>query len=209
MDVSSEDLSWLSQRIGVFDPRAKTAAKTALSSSSSIVDQPEAGIVVEPTGVSAAVATISTGPVIALVGWPTGRHHSLIKAAEARLAVQDGAGEIWLAVDADVLAAGESGASAVMADIIAVSQVVDAPARMGVVCEGSVDKQMLDALARMAERVDAAVLAVAAGAELPETTCELAVYGADTLEGAVDALYAGAQRVFVTPAGRSGEHSPR
>ena len=201
MDVSSEDLSWLSQRIGVFDPRAKTAP------SSSIVDQPEAGIVVEPTGVAAAAGPIA--PVIALVGWPTGRHHSLIKAAEARLAVQDGAGEIWLAVDADVLAAGESGASAVMADIIAVSQVVDAPARMGVVCEGSVDKQMLDALARMAERVDAAVLAVAAGAELPETTCELAVYGADTLEGAVDALYAGAQRVFVTPAGRSGEHSPR
>ena len=200
MGLSSEDLSWLSQRIGVFDPRAKTAP------SSSIVDQPEAGVVVEPTGVAAAGPI---APVIALVGWPTGRHHSLIKAAEARLAVQDGAGEIWLAVDADLLAAGESGASAVMADIIAVSQVVDAPARMGVVCEGSVDKQMLDALARMAERVDAAVLAVAAGAELPETACELAVYGEDTLEGAVDALYAGVQRVFVTPAGRSSEHSPR
>ncbi|MDK8797932.1 hypothetical protein QP994_08575 [Corynebacterium sp. MSK044] len=191
MDVSAEDLAWLSQRIGVFDPGAKAP------SSSSIIDDPQAGLVVEPTGVAGSAA-----PVIALVGWPTGRHHSLIKAAEARLAVQEGAGEIWLAVDTDLLVAGDnSSASAVLADIIAVSQVVDEPARVGVVA-GSVDKQKIEALARIAQRAEVAVLAVPAGADLPSTACELAVYGVETLEGAVDALYAGAHRVFITPASR-------
>lgn len=188
MEISAEDVAWLSKRIGVFDPGAKAP------SDSFNVQDPQAGIVVEPTGVASAAA-----PVIALVGWPTGRHHSLIKAAEARMAVQEGATEIWLAVDLDLLA---TDTSAVLADIIAVSQVVDEPARLGVVCTGDVDKQKIEALARIAERADVAVLAVAAGVGLPDTTSELVVYGVSTLEGAVDALYAGAKRVFATPAAR-------
>ncbi|HZK32481.1 MAG TPA: hypothetical protein VFC72_06180 [Corynebacterium sp.] len=65
---------------------------------------------------------------LAAVGYPTGRHHSLIKAAEARLAVEYGAAEIWLAVD-------EQGtdANARLADIVAVRQAVPAPVRLQVI----------------------------------------------------------------------------
>ncbi|WP_435868813.1 deoxyribose-phosphate aldolase [Corynebacterium stationis] len=37
--------------------------------------------------------------VVSVAGYPTGRHHTLIKASEARLAVQSGAEEIWVSVD--------------------------------------------------------------------------------------------------------------
>lgn len=191
MELPHSDLAWLAERVGVFGRANKH---------SSLIDDPQAGTIVEPTAVAAAARNSS--PVIALVGWPTGRHHSLIKAAEARLAVQEGATEVWLALDPDLLEAAASPggtASAVLADIIAVQQVVDAPARLGVVCEGIVDKRRLEVVARAAEKAGVAVLAVRAGAELPQTTCELVVYGVDSVEDVVDVLYAGAQRAFIRP----------
>ena len=59
--------------------------------------QHDSALLVSPTHVLAA----AQAPHVATVaGYPTGRHHSLIKASEARLAVQSGAAEVWVAVDA-------------------------------------------------------------------------------------------------------------
>lgn len=54
------------------------------------------GYAVEPTHLA---ALPQDAKKIALVGYPTGRHHDLILAAEARLAVDQGADEVWLYVD--------------------------------------------------------------------------------------------------------------
>ncbi|PFG27359.1 hypothetical protein [Corynebacterium renale] len=57
--------------------------------------------------------------VIAAVAYPTGTSHSLIKATEARFAVQCGASEILLALDASA-----TEENALIADIMAVREAV-------------------------------------------------------------------------------------
>lgn len=57
--------------------------------------------------------------VVAAVAYPAGTAHSLIKATEARFAVQCGASEILLALDASV-----SDDNALIADIMAVREAV-------------------------------------------------------------------------------------
>lgn len=127
---------------------------------------------------------------MAVAGWPTGRHHSVIKAAEARLAAETGAGEVWLAVD------GELDGTALLADIVAVRQAVAAPGRLGLVYTGD------PAQARAAAMAGFEVLAVPAGIELPDTPLEVAVFGVEPgVDAAVAALEAGAARVFAAPVG--------
>ncbi|WJY67203.1 deoxyribose-phosphate aldolase [Corynebacterium auris] len=176
-----DDLEWLATRAGVSllggQPpfRVDSAARAA-------------GVVVEPTHVAAA-AKLGV-PVIAVVGWPTGRHHSVIKAAEARLAAETGAEEVWLAVDAAL-----ADDSAVLADIIAVRQAVPAPTRFGVIPGGH------PAAVDAARRVGADALAVEAGQVVPAAETPVAVYGGpgDT-DAIIAAMEAGAERVFADPA---------
>lgn len=212
------DLSWLSGRVGRAAYQLPSGdASVGSSSFAQLVSDAGAGIVCEPTQVARmkhARAASSPGGathVIALIGWPTGRHHSLIKAAEARLAVEEGASEVWVAVDVAELA-GTSGSTqehaaavnAIYADIIAVSQVIEEPTRFGVTIPASVGARRLQELADAAGKVGVDLVAVSVdkpGAlELPAVTCGLAVHGAlATLDEAADALLAGADRVF--PAG--------
>lgn len=170
-----DDLEWLAFKTGCFAVGGwplPTAPRHA------------AGVVVEPTRVREA-ARLGV-PVAAVVGWPDGRHHSVIKAAEARLAVESGADEVWFCVDADA-----AGDNEVLADIIAVRQAVAAPARLSLVCSGRGEVARAGALAG-ADR-----LVCAAGEPLPGTQLDVVVYGvADTAEAVVDALDAGAVAVF-------------
>lgn len=112
-----DDLTWLAGRIDLDltapglsgeQVRAALAEATGLH-----------GAVVMPPHVPWVPEELVT---IAAVGYPTGRHHSLIKASEARLAVEFGATEIWLAVD-------EAGTdvNARLADIVAVRQAAPPP----------------------------------------------------------------------------------
>lgn len=217
------DISWLADRIGraeyvQFGPAATPAAAQETSAEheeqaafAELVGTAGAGVVCEPTQVAHAKRAAGNevtvgGPVIALIGWPTGRHHSLTKAAEARLAVDDGADEVWVAVDAAALSAGNGsgaggGINAVLADIIAVCQVIETPTRFGITCPASAGKEVLQALADAVGKVGVDVVAVDVdrrGAwELPSVTCELAVHGEiDSLDAAADLLLAGADRVF-------------
>ncbi|MDH6278910.1 deoxyribose-phosphate aldolase [Prescottella agglutinans] len=64
-----------------------------------------------------------TGPVLAtVVGFPSGKHHSLVKGAEARLAVDQGAAEIDMVIDIGAAVAGEY--NAVLADILTVREAI-------------------------------------------------------------------------------------
>src|SRR5699024_5071421 len=60
--------------------------------------------------------------VAAVCGFPSGKHHSLVKAAEARFAVESGADEIDMVIDIGSAVAGDY--SAVLADIIAVREAI-------------------------------------------------------------------------------------
>lgn len=197
----NENLAWLGTRVG----RAGNGAVEASSETSfetnaerldealfSLVESAGAGVVCEPTAVAA--TRRSHGHVIALVGWPTGRHHSLIKAAEARLAVDDGADEVWVAVDAS------AGVSAVLTDVIAVRQVIEEPTRFGVTLPGQLSADELKELAAGVEKAGVDTVSVDkrdADVHLPKVACDLAVHGRiDSLDEAADLLLAGASRVY-------------
>lgn len=78
-------------------------------------------VCVSPTMVSAAAALSENRLVIAsVVGFPSGKHFSAVKAEEARLAAQQGATEIDMVIDVGAALAGEL--DAVGADIAAVRQ---------------------------------------------------------------------------------------
>lgn len=66
--------------------------------------------------------------IITAVGFPTGRHHILVKASEARLAVSQGAHRVWACVDTS-----NPDANALLSDMISLREAVPAPARLGVV----------------------------------------------------------------------------
>ncbi len=79
-------------------------------------------VCVSPTMVSAA-GSLDSGPVIAsVVGFPSGKHLSSVKAEEARLAVTAGADEIDMVIDIGAATAGEL--DLVRADIAAVRNAV-------------------------------------------------------------------------------------
>ncbi|QPK83450.1 hypothetical protein G7Y29_01110 [Corynebacterium qintianiae] len=173
-----DDLEWLATRTGSTALGGRPFAVSA---------RHRAGVVVEPTRVQEATRT--GVPVIAVVGLPDGRHHSVIKAAEARLAVDMGAHEVWLAVDVD--AAGDNG---VLADVLAVRQAVEAPARLGLLYRDRPE------IVRAGELVGVDKLVCEAGERIPDTALDVAVTGTvDTVEAVVSALDAGAGEVFTTP----------
>ncbi len=76
------------------------------------------------------------GPLVAaVVGFPSGKHHSLVKATEARLAVDQGAAEIDMVIDVGAAAAGEF--DAVYADILAVRDAIGTGPVLKVIVESA------------------------------------------------------------------------
>ena len=84
-------------------------------------------VVVSPHHVSIAAGAGAAG-IISVAGYPTGRHHTLIKASEARLAIQSGASEVWVSLDETV-----SDANAVLSELIAIREACPDPARLGLI----------------------------------------------------------------------------
>ena len=84
-------------------------------------------VVVSPHHVSTA-AGAGAADIISVAGYPTGRHHTLIKASEARLAIQSGASEVWVSLDASV-----ADANAVLSELIAIREACPDPARLGLI----------------------------------------------------------------------------
>ncbi|WP_018297882.1 hypothetical protein [Corynebacterium lubricantis] len=165
-----DDLEWLATKVGTF-----AVSPTGIQG----VAPSPAGIIVEPTHITQARKL--SDHVIALAGWPTGRHHTLVKAAEARLAGETGASEVWVVVDK------LSDETATLSELIALRQSVEPPVRLGAIVP-----QGQEAVAVQAG-VD--VIAVEYGSDIPAG--EVAVYGAvPDLEATIELLSAGASRVF-------------
>jgi len=103
-------------------------------------------VVVSPHHVSIA-AGAGAADIISVAGYPTGRHHTLIKASEARLAIQSGASEVWVSLDETVV-----DANAVLSELIAIREACPDPARLGLIVPEAVG-------ADAAEAADVAVTA--------------------------------------------------
>ena len=84
-------------------------------------------VLVSPHHVSLA-AGAGAADIISVAGYPTGRHHTLIKASEARLAIQSGASEVWVSLDSTV-----ADANAVLSELIAIREACPDPARLGLI----------------------------------------------------------------------------
>lgn len=75
----------------------------------------------------------ATSKIAAVCGFPSGKHHSQIKAAEAHLAVENGAHEIDMVIDVGAALAGDF--DSVHSDIAAVRAAVPAPTVLKVILE--------------------------------------------------------------------------
>ena len=98
-------------------------------------------VVVSPHHVSIA-AGAGAADIISVAGYPTGRHHTLIKASEARLAIQSGASEVWVSLDETV-----TDANAVLSELIAIREACPDPARLGLIVPEAVGADAADAAA--------------------------------------------------------------
>ena len=98
-------------------------------------------VVVSPHHVSIA-AGAGAADIISVAGYPTGRHHTLIKASEARLAIQSGASEVWVSLDETV-----ADANAVLSELIAIREACPEPARLGLIVPEAVGADAADAAA--------------------------------------------------------------
>ena len=90
----------------------------------------------------------------AVVGFPSGKHHSLVKGAEARLAVDQGAQEIDMVIDIGAAVAGDF--NAVLADVLTVREAVGDSTVLKVILETAAlsDEAIVEAC-RAAERAGA------------------------------------------------------
>ncbi|PRC45794.1 deoxyribose-phosphate aldolase, partial [Mycobacterium sp. ITM-2017-0098] len=124
-------------------------------------------VCVSPTMVAAAAALGADRRVIAsVVGFPSGKHFSAIKAEEARLAVEAGAGEIDMVIDVGSAIAGDL--AAVHSDIAAVAKSIPDSVLLKVIVESAAllaasgDQLLVDAC-RVAEEAGAGFVKTSTG----------------------------------------------
>ena len=92
--------------------------------------------------------------VAAVTGFPSGKHHSLVKGSEARLAVQQGAAEIDMVIDIGAAIAGDY--NAVLADIVTVREAIgDAPVLKVIIESAALSDEQIVATCRAAETAGA------------------------------------------------------
>lgn len=95
------------------------------------------------------------GLVVATVaGFPSGKHHSLVKGAEARFAVEQGAAEVDMVIDIGAAVAGDY--NAVLSDIVTVREAVEERVVLKVILESAAlsDTAIVE-VCRAAERAGA------------------------------------------------------
>jgi deoxyribose-phosphate aldolase len=124
---------------------------------------------VSPSMVSvAARARSGAQKICAVVGFPSGKHLSTVKAEEARLAVAEGADEIDMVIDVGAAVSGDFGA--VRADIAAVQGAVRAAAGMPILVKVIIESAALLELAGERILTETCVAAADAGADFVKTS---------------------------------------
>lgn len=176
-----DNLTWLAGRVDVELLSGELTSAAVTDSCLRAADTQLHGAVVAPTHVAAVPEELSA---TAVVGYPTGRHHTLIKASEARLAVETGAVAVWLTLDPVI-----QDANTLLSEIIAVRQAVPAPVHLSVIATGTASIQAAEQAGADAVVVD----------KLGQSRNLAEILRADLdLDGAIDALGAGATRLAVT-----------
>ncbi len=134
---------------------------TAEQVSSLVAEARELGVLAVCVSPSQLPLEGTQGLVVATVcGFPSGAHHSEVKAAEAARAVRDGAAEVDMVIDLGEARAGNW--AAVEADIAAVRAAAPAPVVLKVIIESAaLDDEQIVAACRAAE---------AAGADFVKTS---------------------------------------
>jgi deoxyribose-phosphate aldolase len=116
---------------------------------------------------SAAIDAGPAGPALCVVaGFPSGKHHTLIKAAEARMAIEEGASEVDMVIDIGLALAGED--DRVFADILTVREAIGADPVLKVIVESAAllefgDAALLTKVCRIAERAGASFVKTSTG----------------------------------------------
>jgi deoxyribose-phosphate aldolase len=122
-------------------------------------------ICVSPSMVAAAKrAGADAKPIAAVVGFPSGKHLSAIKAEEARLAVSAGAAEIDMVIDVGAAVSGDF--TAVAGDVAAVRAAIDDDVVLKVIVESAA----LLSIAGEEALVSACRVAADAGADFVKTS---------------------------------------
>ncbi|RRQ29557.1 deoxyribose-phosphate aldolase [Rhodococcus sp. Eu-32] len=92
--------------------------------------------------------------VAAVAGFPSGKHHSLVKGSEARLAVDQGATEIDMVIDVGAAVAGDY--NAVLSDILTVREAIGPTPVLKVIIESAaLSDEAIVETCRAAERAGA------------------------------------------------------
>ena len=196
-----DDVAWLAARtfLAPVEPKSRLSPCEERAGFTAGLLEPARGVVVPPTHVEAFSDTDCR--MVSLAGFPTGRHHRLVKAAEARLAIHAGAAEVWVVPDP---AAGDE--NALLIDFAAFREAVPAPAQLGLVV-GEMPRTALEPTVRAARAAGIDRLVVrpdSAGDSSPGRAALAAVsevlaasgggidivYWAATLDEAVDGLAA-------------------
>lgn len=139
----------------ILDPG--TGAEAAKAFAVEAVDAGVRGVSIPPTLVGAVSPAFDAGLlVISTSGAPTGLHHTLVKAAEARLSVQFGVGEIEVAPDPAAVAAGDE--NALLAEFVAVREGITEQVALTVVVDAAAPH--LEVLASAAAKAGASALKV-------------------------------------------------
>ncbi|POH69956.1 MULTISPECIES: deoxyribose-phosphate aldolase [Cryobacterium] len=139
-------------------PEATATAVTALISEA--IELGTYSVCVSPSMLPLSIPAGADLKVAVVCGFPSGKHHSTIKAAEAALAIAQGADEIDMVIDVGASKAGRF--ADVQADIAAVRASIPAPKVLKVIIESAV---LTDA-----EIVAVCQAAVAAGADFVKTS---------------------------------------
>ena len=155
----------------LLDPAATAEDVAALCQDA--IDLGVGAVCVSPNMLHATKAAAEAGlRIAAVVGFPSGKHHILIKASEARLAVQSGAQEIDLVVDLGSLAAGDL--NALVGEIVTVREAISGQVPLKVILETALwDEDLI---------VRAAQMCIKAGADYVKTSTGFHPAGGATVE---------------------------
>lgn len=140
--------------------------------------------------------------LVAVAGYPSGKHHPLVKASEAHMSIVNGAHEIHAVVDAANVVAAD--VNALISEIVTLREAVPYPATLQVavgepVSDPALDETMIAEFCRAASTAGADMVAVPEGwaAVAAQGAVPVKVTGVHTAADAARALHAGARRVAV------------
>lgn len=106
--------------------------------------------------------------VATVAGFPSGKHHSLVKAMEARLAVDQGANEVDVVIDVGAAVAGRY--EEIRAELVAVRDAVPNPIILKVIIESAAQHDLLGESAGDESIVRCCEMARDAGADFVKTS---------------------------------------